>query len=479
MQVGERRLARSQFARRRLRGTFEGLHRVTLPRQIGRRSGDRLVLLVDGGFEFAGGANGRGCLGLDPLRLLQRLFRGQCRCRRRIDGRLLTLDLGLLGREFRRVAALGRTQAGQICIVRVELEGCLGPQQPLPGGLERGHVAGELLLLLGHAVRLRLKVGDTFQPRHGSRQLVDPHLLPACRFLGSGEVGAQLLLIYFAEDHDALQHLLCGGEFLGLPAQHLVHVPGDVGVDGCASDLFQDRRALVRLRVQEGRKVALRQQHRPGETLEVHPGDALHLLGGVAQLLAQRLACVHVGHLMLGRLQLSVGLAPGAVLAPHAAVAPLHRGELDFGEALAGLLGHDLVGALGHLSQPRRAAVQRQANRVEDGGLAGTGGADDGEDAVGGEVVGGQVHLPLADQRVEVLEPNLGDAHRRSPILPADRRRPSTPVPRRTCATARFAARLGYPGPPATAGTLRSVRVRPASRQHQRASAPGRRRWRP
>src|SRR5690606_21972148 len=163
----------------------------------------------------------------------------------------------------------------------------------------------------------------------------------------------------------------------------LVHAHGYLAVDTGAGDLFENGRTLVRGGLQEGGEAALGQHHGAGETFEIHAGGQLHLLGDPAQLRFDDPAAVGLGYLVFRRLQGAVDTPARPALAPVAAVAAARRLEGHFGEAFPGLAGHDLVAAVGHPAQTRGAAVQRQTDGVEQGGLARAGRPGDGKDAVG------------------------------------------------------------------------------------------------
>ena len=190
-----------------------------------------------------------------------------------------------------------------------------------------------------------------------------------------------------------------------------MHGLRDAAVERGASDLFEDGRALIRCGFEEGGEAALGEQHGARETLEIHAGEGLDLFGDAAQLLVQDATAVMVGDLVAWRLQLALRAQVGAALTPGAAEAPGGGGEYRFGETIAGLPRHDLVAALGDARQPGRAPVEREAEGIEQGALAGAGRAGDGEQAVGG--VGGvaEVDVPFADQRIEILEADAEDAH--------------------------------------------------------------------
>ena len=50
-----------------------------------------------------------------------------------------------------------------------------------------------------------------------------------------------------------------------------MHPNGYPAVDLGARNLFQNRRTLIRTRLEKSRELPLGQEHRAGETLEIHP----------------------------------------------------------------------------------------------------------------------------------------------------------------------------------------------------------------
>jgi len=192
-------------------------------------------------------------------------------------------------------------------------------------------------------------------------------------------------------------------------ASLLEHPLGNQPVDIGAGQLFEQLGALVGRGFQKGREAALGQQHRLGETAEIQTGQALHLPGLFAEFVGDDLT-VQACQLGLGALQRAIGLVPRPALAPERPVAlPLHL-ELDLGQALGGVPGHQLVLAA-DLVHARGAVIQRQADGIEQRGLARAGRPGNGEQTVAGEGLGGEIDLPLALQRVEVLQAQAEDFH--------------------------------------------------------------------
>ena len=152
------------------------------------------------------------------------------------------------------------------------------------------------------------------------------------------------------------------------------------------------------------------QQHGLGETLEIQAGKAFGLAQFLVDLVGDNRS-VHRCQLDLGWLQLAVGLVAGAALAPEGAVSATLDLELNLGQTVGRVPGHQLVAAGGQRTHPRCAVVQRQADGIEQGGLAGTGGPGNGEQAIVLERLGGEVDLPLTLQRVEILQAQAEDLH--------------------------------------------------------------------
>ena len=193
-------------------------------------------------------------------------------------------------------------------------------------------------------------------------------------------------------------------------AQALVHGDGDAAVDFGAGDLFEQRRAFVRCGAEEGGEVALGEEHGAGEALVVHAGEAFDGGGDVFEAGGKEFAAFGVGQFVFGVLEFAACFAPRAVLAPMAAVAPGAGAEGDFGVAGAAVAAHDFVACFADARKARGAAVEGEADGVEDGGFARAGRAGQGVDVV---VVGGvvEVDFPGAGQGVQVGEADGVDTH--------------------------------------------------------------------
>src|SRR5512133_2558867 len=56
----------------------------------------------------------------------------------------------------------------------------------------------------------------------------------------------------------------------------LMYLDGKLTINRGAGDLLQNRRTLIGCCLEKGCKTTLRQQHRTGETIKIHPGDVFH-----------------------------------------------------------------------------------------------------------------------------------------------------------------------------------------------------------
>ena len=190
----------------------------------------------------------------------------------------------------------------------------------------------------------------------------------------------------------------------------LKHPLGNLPVDIGTGQLFQQLGALIGVGLKKGSKAALGQQHGLGKTLEIETREAF----GLAQLLVDLVSDdlpVSSGQLDLGRLQRTIGLVAGAALAPEGAVGNAFDLEFDLGQAVGGVPAHQLIGTGRHRAHARRAVVQRQADGVEQRGLARPGRPGDGEQTVVLERLGGEIDLPLAFQRIKVFQAQAKDLH--------------------------------------------------------------------
>ena len=212
---------------------------------------------------------------------------------------------------------------------------------------------------------------------------------------------------------------LQGFHLLARCAQALVGGDGKLAVNFRAGDLFQNRAALIRPRLQEGGKTALGKQHGAGEALKIQPGDGFDARLHVFLPGFQHLTAVGIGDFVARRLQRAVRLFARALLAPMAAPAAMLGFKGDFGKTFAGLPREDFVGVFADFAQPGRAAVKRQTDGVEHGGFARAGRPGEGKQPVLREGRVREVNVPRPGQRIEVLKADVQDAHGMS--IPAAR----------------------------------------------------------
>ena len=338
---------------------------------LGQRVGAVVLLVVRGVLALGGGAQGgqRGlALRAGGLRLLQ--------------GEVQRLQL---------LRGLALQQAVQLW--RASLLGGLGLCALGLGGLHVERALGHVVLPL--ALRQRGLVGALQRGQLGAQALnvaLHGRALLGAEQGHAGGLGFELV------------KLLLG--FAGL----LKHFFGDFAVDLGAGEFFQQFGALVGAGVQKGGKTALRQQHGFGEARKVQPRDGLNAFELVVGLGAENLARAG-GEFDLGGLQGAVDFVAGAALAPEGAVDGAFDLKRHLRQAVGGVAGHDVVGRGRDAFEARGLVVQRQANGVQQGRFAGAGGAGDGEQAVVHKRRLGEVHRPLAFERVEVFEAQGEDFH--------------------------------------------------------------------
>ena len=232
------------------------------------------------------------------------------------------------------------------------------------------------------------------------------------------QVPAPRRLFLFAGALGELERLLAFGKFFLLVAPALVHPKRNVAVDFGAGDLFQQGPPVIGGGLEEGGEISLGEEHGAGEALEVQPRDFFDPVWHVGELSGEDFPRIFK-NFVFGGLEFSVGALPGGALAPVASEASFRGLEGHFGEALAGVAGHDLVGRFGHPVQAGRGAVESQADGVQQGGFPRSRGTGDGEDplrSVGGM---GKVHDPFAPQGVQIFEVYPEDAH--VPLLSSPR----------------------------------------------------------
>ncbi len=316
------------------------------------------------------------------------------------------------------------------CQTGGEARPLLDPRQP---GLDAGQALGVeagALQAAGQVGRARLEVGPLRgHGRHGLLGLAQAPLLVAGLALelrlglargahapGCGEPAGQ-------GPEGRLQALLLGagpgqlalapGQRLGGGAREVVLelardelglAPGvgraQVGgllhalVDLERQQRHQDLAALLGLALQEGVELPLRQHHRASEGVVIEAHDALHLGLDLGGAVGQRLGTVRA-HLLqsdLGRAAHAHGARHAVALGPHL--------ELEAHAQALGPVGDELLVLAPHA---RHLAEEREGQRVDERGLAGPGGAGDGEQVEAVEVE----HGLLAEGRQPLdLEPH-------------------------------------------------------------------------
>ncbi|MPM58438.1 hypothetical protein SDC9_105269 [bioreactor metagenome] len=115
-----------------------------------------------------------------------------------------------------------------------------------------------------------------------------------------------------------------------------------------------------------------------------------------------------------GSLQGCVRLAARAALAPEGAIGHALDFELHLCFALTGVARHDVVAAADAV-EPGRLVIERKADGIEQCGLASARGAGDGKQAVVDKRGCGEVDVPLALERVQVLQPQFENSHAAAP----------------------------------------------------------------
>ena len=322
---------------------------------------------------------------------------------------------GLPGLQGVPVFALLFAQGCQRGEHAVQGGGAQCPVEPVPVRLKTLHLAVQGVRLGCQGDEFPVQAIDGGPPGNG----------PGGGRAAGNAVGLLLLLflecldegrfLFRFEQGDACGLRLEERQFVPLGTLAFMYAHGDAAVDLGAGDLFEDRRPFVRGCLEKGREATLGKQHGAGEPVEIHAGGRFDPAGHPPDGRIQNFPGLGVGHLVLRGLQFTTRMLACPSLAPGTPELPGVRGKGHLGTAFAGLAGHDFVAALGHLVQPRRASVQGQADRIEDGRLARAGGPGDGKNAVRGVGRVGQVDLPLADQGVQILETDLQYAHAKSP----------------------------------------------------------------
>ena len=307
--------------------------------------------------------------------------------------------LGLLPSLVQRLQGLGRGAAGQAlqrgcCVVQCLLGLGMRRIGSLGGVLGLGHLLQPLVLGQNLAVfGLQLHQGG----------------LQAVGFGQQGGVGLGAEQLHTVGlGLQALQRLA------GI-AGALEHGLRNLAVNFRAGQLFQQFGAFVGFGFQKGRKPALCQQHGLGEAPKVQPGEGGNAFEFFVAVRGENRACasgcIDLCQLYLGCLQGAVHLVAGAALAPEGAVqAALHL-ERHFGQAVGGVARHQVVAAGAYAGQARCLVVQRQADGIEQRGLARARGAGDGKQAVARKRRLAKVQRPLAFEGVEVFQSQGEDFH--------------------------------------------------------------------
>ena len=213
-------------------------------------------------------------------------------------------------------------------------------------------------------------------------------------------------------------HALCLGLLLlqGLAgvARSFENGLRDATVDIGAGQFFEQLGALIGRGLQEGGKASLGQQHGLGKARKVQSGDFGDAPGFVLDMGGEYAAVRHQCQLHPGSLKGGIRLAARAALAPEGAVGHALDFELHLGFALAGVARHDVVAAADAV-EARRLVIERKADGIEQRGLASARGSGDGKQAVVGKGGSGEVDVPLALERVQVLQPQFENSHAAAP----------------------------------------------------------------
>ena len=206
----------------------------------------------------------------------------------------------------------------------------------------------------------------------------------------------------------------------------------DALVDVGTGQPLKQIRTVAPVGLEQRREVTLSEQDRALEVLDLEPLE--RLVKSVVEVLLLPPSAeqgpsfggrVPSLESPLRRLQVSAGFSPSALAGPDGAIAPgsarLDFGELHLGSAVGSPLGHDPAAVVGGQSeigacglpparQPRSLTEQGEADRVEQGRLAGARRPDDEKERRVAEVLL-EVHLMLPVEGVEVLDANADDLH--------------------------------------------------------------------
>jgi hypothetical protein len=372
-----------------------------LQRRVGKLQRRRSARL-----RLSGGAQ----LPLDDPRLLQHRLRAQPQLPR-LRPLAVALALGLQSQgaaRLRLAAGRHRRHHGLGGLLRRPPRLVLGEQQrpqllgPPPAVQGEAHLIG-----LRQRRQRRLPLGvrrrDLQLARRDLAVVIHQRLVGVVLLAKPRPPGDRVLLLrlqrrpLLGRQGPAVRHL--GLQLLQPLARRLVVLEGQLrqaGIELSSGDRLQQAGPLLAGLVQKAGKVTLGEQHRAAELLKPEPDllfDALQrLLLAVAGVVG---AGVEVVQLELGRLPVAGQLAVGAVGAPDRPPAlAVAVAEVDLGHRLDGALLHhrQAVGA-----KARRAVVQGQAQRIEQGALAGAGRAADDQQP-------GAAERPVRQLDLEAIE---------------------------------------------------------------------------
>jgi len=185
---------------------------------------------------------------------------------------------------------------------------------------------------------------------------------------------------------------------------------GDLPIDRGPGDFLEQFGAGAGVGLEEAGELALGEQHRAEKAIVVQSGELGDLPLRLGDFLREDLTGGKGDHLAAGILEFSVGLLVRPLTLPKAAEAAACAGEVDLRPGFAGVAAHDGFRA-GGVAVACDAAIERQRDGVEQGGLACARLAGDGEEAPQRERRTREVDLQLPSQGVEVAEAQSQDSH--------------------------------------------------------------------
>lgn len=224
------------------------------------------------------------------------------------------------------------------------------------------------------------------------------------------------------------------GEFLDVEAF------GPIAVEGGDGESFEplgtgqglkDQGAVAVVGLEEGGEIILGEEDGAGELVEVEAdllldgGEDLGLAAALEEGASGAIEDVAEVQGHFGALEGSFGTQAGSADMPAGGVGDgIHADEGDLGEAFGGaaaeegcrVLRLDFAAGVGDgiaagLGEPGGVLEEGEAEGVEDGALAGSGGAADGEQAGGRQGFGGEIDAVGSGERGEVAEPDAEDLH--------------------------------------------------------------------